>query len=87
MASLPLDESLTFPLPAAIVFSFKGVPEEDYAQLKEWCGHRATLARCSSRSMSSRADSLTRRRLVEGQQLEFHPNISFRGPLALWVRA
>jgi cytochrome P450 len=36
--------TLTFPLPATIIFSFMGVPEEDYAQLKEWCGHRATLA-------------------------------------------
>jgi cytochrome P450 len=25
--------------------------------------------------------------LVEGQELTFHPNISFRGPQALWVRA
>jgi cytochrome P450 len=28
-----------------------------------------------------------RLRLVEGQTLSFHPNISFRGPQALWVRA
>jgi cytochrome P450 len=27
-----------------------------------------------------------RLRLVEGQALSFHPNISFRGPQALWVR-
>jgi cytochrome P450 len=26
-------------------------------------------------------------RLVEGQEIPFHPNISFRGPLELWVRA
>src|SRR3954447_26021838 len=39
-----LVRTLTFPLPATIIFSFMGVPEEDYAQLKEWCGHRATLA-------------------------------------------
>jgi cytochrome P450 len=39
-----LVETLTFPLPATIVFSFMGVPEEDYAQLRDWCGHRATLA-------------------------------------------
>lgn len=36
-------------------------------------------------------EALTRRfprlRLVEGQTLSFHPNISFRGPEALWVRA
>jgi cytochrome P450 len=36
-------------------------------------------------------ERLTRRfphlRLVEGQELSFHPNISFRGPQALWVRA
>jgi cytochrome P450 len=44
--SEPFDlvETLTFPLPATIVFGFMGVTEEDYAQLKEWCGHRATLA-------------------------------------------
>jgi len=34
---------------------------------------------------------LTRRfprlRLLEGQTIRFHPNISFRGPLELWVRA
>jgi cytochrome P450 len=28
-----------------------------------------------------------RLRLVEGQALAFHPNISFRGPQALWVQA
>jgi cytochrome P450 len=28
-----------------------------------------------------------RLRLVEDQEFHFHPNISFRGPLALWVRA
>jgi cytochrome P450 len=28
-----------------------------------------------------------RLRLVEGQRFSFHPNISFRGPQALWVRA
>jgi cytochrome P450 len=36
-------------------------------------------------------EELTRRfprlRLVEGQAISFHPNISFRGPLELWVRA
>jgi cytochrome P450 len=36
-------------------------------------------------------DGLTHRfprlRLVEGQALSFHPNISFRGPQALWVQA
>jgi cytochrome P450 len=45
-ASAPFDlvPALTFPLPATIIFSFMGVPEADYAQLKEWCGHRAALA-------------------------------------------
>ena len=39
-----LVSSLTFPLPATVVFSFMGVPEHDYAQLKTWCGYRAKLA-------------------------------------------
>ncbi len=43
--SRPFDlvRTLTFPLPATIVFSFMGVPEEDWPQLKEWCGSRASL--------------------------------------------
>ncbi len=45
-ASEPFDlvSTLTFPLPATIIFSFMGVPPADYAQLKVWGGHRATLA-------------------------------------------
>ena len=44
--SAPFDlvSALTFPLPATIIFSFMGVPAADWPQLKEWCGHRATLA-------------------------------------------
>ena len=30
--------------PANIVFSLMGVPEQDYALLKQWCGYRAALA-------------------------------------------
>jgi cytochrome P450 len=36
--------TLAFPLPANIVFSLMGVPTEDYAQLKQWCGYRAALS-------------------------------------------
>jgi cytochrome P450 len=36
--------ALAFPLPANIVFSLMGVPEQDYAQLKQWCGYRAALS-------------------------------------------
>lgn len=43
-APFDLVETLTFPLPATIIFTFMGVPEADWAQLKEWCGHRAGLA-------------------------------------------
>jgi cytochrome P450 len=39
-----LVSTLTFPLPATIVFSFMGVPAEDWARLKDWCGSRAALA-------------------------------------------
>jgi cytochrome P450 len=35
---------LTFPLPATVIFSFLGIPESDWEQLKQWCGHRASLA-------------------------------------------
>lgn len=43
-APFDLVSALTFPLPATVVFSFMGVPEEDYAQLKTWCGYRTKLA-------------------------------------------
>jgi cytochrome P450 len=43
-APFDLVSTLTFPLPATVVFSFIGVPEDDYARLKRWCGYRATLA-------------------------------------------
>jgi cytochrome P450 len=39
-----LAPSLAFPLPATMIFSFVGVPEQDWPQLKQWCGHRAALA-------------------------------------------
>ncbi len=44
--SAPFDlvSTLTFPLPATIIFSFVGIPEHDWPRLKEWCGHRAALA-------------------------------------------
>jgi cytochrome P450 len=43
--SSPFDlvATLTFPLPATVIFSFIGIPERDWPQLKEWCGHRASL--------------------------------------------
>ena len=36
--------ALAFPLPANIVFSLMGVPEQDYGRLKHWCGYRAALS-------------------------------------------
>jgi cytochrome P450 len=36
--------ALAFPLPATIVFALMGVPEEDHARLKRWCGYRAALS-------------------------------------------
>jgi cytochrome P450 len=42
-AEFDLVAALAFPLPANIVFSLMGVPEDDYAQLKQWCGSRAAL--------------------------------------------
>jgi cytochrome P450 len=42
-APFDLVATLTFPLPATIVFSLIGVPHEDYGRLKRWCGYRAGL--------------------------------------------
>jgi cytochrome P450 len=42
-AEFDLVAALAFPLPANIVFSLMGVPESDFAQLKQWCGSRAAL--------------------------------------------
>lgn len=43
-APFDLVATLTFPLPATIIFSVIGIPERDWPQLKTWCGHRASLA-------------------------------------------
>jgi cytochrome P450 len=43
-APFDLVATLTFPLPTTIIFSFLGIPEQDWPQLKEWSGHRATLS-------------------------------------------
>ena len=43
-AEFDLVAALAFPLPATIVFSLMGVPEQDHAQLKAWCGYRAALS-------------------------------------------
>jgi cytochrome P450 len=43
-APFDLVDALTFPLPATIVFSFMGVPEDDWPRLRAWCGSRASLA-------------------------------------------
>ena len=42
-AEFDLVAALAFPLPASIVFSLMGVPEQDHPQLKLWCGSRAAL--------------------------------------------
>jgi cytochrome P450 len=43
--SAPFDlvSTLTFPLPASVIFNFLGIPECDWQQLKKWCGNRALL--------------------------------------------
>jgi cytochrome P450 len=43
-APFDLVATLTFPLPTTIIFSFIGIPESDWFQLKEWSGHRASLS-------------------------------------------
>jgi cytochrome P450 len=36
-------DAIAFPLPALTIFHMLGVPDDDIAQLKEWCGARALL--------------------------------------------
>jgi cytochrome P450 len=43
-APFDLVATLSFPLPATVIFSFVGIPEVDWPRLKDWCGHRATLS-------------------------------------------
>ncbi len=43
-AEFDLVAALAFPLPAYLVFALMGVPEQDFGQLKEWCGYRAALS-------------------------------------------
>ena len=43
-AEFDLVAVLAFPLPANIVFWMMGVPEQDFVQVKQWCGYRAALS-------------------------------------------
>src|SRR4029077_4010568 len=36
--------ALAHPLPATVMFALMGVPREDWASLKRWCGYRAELS-------------------------------------------
>ena len=36
--------ALAHPLPATVIFALMGVPRQDWAQLKAWCGYRAALS-------------------------------------------
>ena len=38
-----LVHAIAFPLPALTIFEMLGVPEDDIAQLKDWCGARALI--------------------------------------------
>ena len=76
-------ESLTFPLPATIVFSLIGVPPEDYAQLKRWCGYRAglTFGRPAPEEQVAHAENIVAYRrylrgLVDAGRAEFGTAIS-----------
>jgi len=44
-ATQPFDvvSAVAFPLPATVVFELIGIPETHWAQLKDWCGDRASL--------------------------------------------
>jgi cytochrome P450 len=43
-AEIDLVATLAFPLPANTIFSLIGVPPDDFARLKRWCGYRAALS-------------------------------------------
>lgn len=43
-AEIDLVATLAFPLPANTIFTMIGVPPEDFARLKGWCGDRAELS-------------------------------------------
>jgi cytochrome P450 len=48
----------------------------------------AALGKLEARlALEALTDRFPHLRLVDGQELSFHPNISFRGPQSLWVRA
>ena len=50
-------------------------------------GLGAALGKLEARlALEALTDRFPRLRLVDGQELSFHPNISFRGPQSLWVR-
>jgi cytochrome P450 len=47
----------------------------------------ASLGKLEARqALEELTDRFPRLQLVDGLQLSFHPNISFRAPQALWVR-
>ena len=58
--------ALAFPLPANIVFSLMGVPEQDYAQVKQWCGYRAALSFGRPAAQDQVEIATTRRRTSPG---------------------
>jgi cytochrome P450 len=60
-APFDLVDRLTFPLPATVIFSFLGLPERDWQQLKQWCGHRAsfTFGRPTPAEQMHHAENMT----------------------------
>lgn len=81
MPEFDLVASLAFPLPANIV--------EDHLAFGRGLHYclGANLGKLETRiAVEQLARRFPRLRIAEGQQLSFHPNISFRGPQALLVR-
>jgi cytochrome P450 len=72
-----------------VLFSFIGVPEADYAQLRQWSGHRAKFAwgRPAPEEQIDLAQSMTAHRRYLGELVAAKDADRGDAPQALWAQA